>query len=1618
MKKTNWKKIISCLFIFLMALPLLGLVLSNITLLNLTSLHSDPVQIDENYDRVFKGVPVKKENTYSSSFTYTTNLAYRINTTDLTACVSQGTNTSATTISIPAYYSEDNGTTNYKIIAIDYSGFANNISLTKVTFENANNIEIIDSQAFAVCTSLKYFNSTTSGRCAIPSNAKLTKIYSAAFMDDYTLTSLTFAGNNIAEIQDNAFCNCWGINSDINFKVGTGGLIIGNSAFAFCTRITKVLIPKGCTSIGERAFIDCRNMSLLAIPSSVTSIGVEAFRDCIKATAYIGYSVRYPSGWPSDGADDGTDTIGTGKVTIDDWNYAKYNIAIPIVTDSDNFTIDTNYQYTSSWVELNSTTHAGFWKIKIIKYIGTTNTTLTVPETMTVPGDSTYAGLGLEVEGGQLGVVTEIGPSAFAGNGKITTLTLPNTLETIDASAFYNMTKMTSLTFGDAGLDSDFTLEGDSTNTLYQLSNYNLAGLTTIDSNAFQKNYVVNLTIPSTVVTIGSGAFRYSYTQQTVTFQGADGSSPISKLQEIGTQAFSECGESLTESNRGKCNLILPKSLTSLGYKAFYINYSLRSIEMKDSENTTQELALNRFLFSECPYLRYVIFPNTVKAITYYDTFDNDSLLDWIYLPSSITSITKQLANNGNWGTRTFLPIIYCGKSNNTGYKSDFAAVIFSGISSSGCSVSGHDITDTVSACPVYYNISRVSLTASDTSLDLTQTANQNVIITNDSKGIQYYNDGTNTVITNYLDYSTVTAIDISSLSINKINDYAFTGSAITSMVLPSSNFTSIGTDAFINSSALASIGISSATTTLPSSLTSVGKYAFVNTALTSVTVPASTSSIGDYAFWNISALTDLNISAGNASYQDSGQTIGALYQIAGSNYKLLYVTGSQTGSYTVLSGTTEINSWAFSTCKLTTVILPNSVATIDDFAFHHYNQLTITTVNLASRTSSSLSYIGIGAFCDYSSITSITLPNNSSVSILALMTYAFRNTGISSITFPNNGTTHIDNETTNSDSYFTLGSSVFAGCTNLTSISIPSFVTNIDDSCFNGNTNLTNVYLNGVDRIGISAFENCTSLSTISLDGVVNIEQRAFYACSALTSIIIPSSVESIGANAFFQCTGVTSVTFQANSSLVYLGQQAFAEMTNTSLTSIDMSNLSGLTGYTKMVGYVFEGDTCLKNVVFAPNMTCIPEYTFYNCAALTSVTGINQTSMTLVKTYAFAGCGSLTTIPTMAAAATIEPYAFYYDYGLTTWGNSQITGGPETIGDYAFANCTSLTSVTDLQYLTSIGAYAFSGDTSLTTISGMQSIVTLGSYAFSGCTNLSSISSLSTLQTISDHAFYNDTSLTKVSNLSSLISIGQQAFSGCSTLKTVELGASSSTTLKTISDTAFEHCSALKETTEGSSVFVIPSSVTTLGTYIFSTCTSLVTVRIGNSGENASLTYLSDYMFFYCTGLTTFYFSSSSSNMKTIKTNAFTNCTSLLSTGNTLSVDGTSSNSFIIPSTVTEIDAGAFSNCSALRNVYIGENTVTLKDHIFSGDTSISVFINQTYASVLSNINSNKTNQYWNFTDGSGSSGTTRALIYYYSSTTPDFSIVPAYAAGYWSGTVTWTAANAGSITKYANA
>ena len=85
----------------------------------------------------------------------------------------------------------------------------------------------------------------------------------------------------------------------------------------------------------------------------------------------------------------------------------------------------------------------------------------------------------------------------------------------------------------------------------------------------------------------------------------------------------------------------------------------------------------------------------------------------------------------------------------------------------------------------------------------------------------------------------------------------------------------------------------------------------------------------------------------------------------------LLKAPRNLSGKYSIRKGVKVIGNWAFCSCKLTSINIPNSVTTIGEHAFSGCDSLT--SINIPN----SVTMIGKGAFSGCYSLTSINIPNS-----------------------------------------------------------------------------------------------------------------------------------------------------------------------------------------------------------------------------------------------------------------------------------------------------------------------------------------------------------------------------------------------------------------------------------------------------------------------------------------------------------------------------------------------------------------------------------------------------------------------------------------------------------------
>jgi hypothetical protein len=195
---------------------------------------------------------------------------------------------------------------------------------------------------------------------------------------------------------------------------------------------------------------------------------------------------------------------------------------------------------------------------------------------------------------------------------------------------------------------------------------------------------------------------------------------------------------------------------------------------------------------------------------------------------------------------------------------------------------------------------------------------------------------------------------------------------------------------------------------------------------------------------------------------------------------------------------------------------------------------------------------------------------------------------------------------------------------------------------------------------------------------------------------------------------------------------------------------------------------------------------------------------------------------LPATATAHDFEVDGIYYDINgnkasVTYRGTNYDTYSDEYIGNVVIPATVTYNGAT--YTVTAIGAYAFSSCSSLTSITIPSSVTSIGSYAFNYCISLAGVLSIPNSVTyIGRGAFYGCSALTgelKIPN--SITMIETETFRYCSGLTSLVIPNS----VKSIDSHAFGGCTALSRVTIG-------NSVTSIDYNAFSSCTGLTSVHI----------------------------------------------------------------------------------------------------------------------------------------------------------------------------------------------
>ena len=1196
---------------------------------------------------------------------------------------------------------------------------------------------------------LVYCPLTKSGAVTVPNGVQT--IAPGAFVG-CSLVSEVVLPNTINYVGECAFFNTK--ITSVTFKgtnLGTG-VTIGKYAFRGCLALETLNLESGSriTAISEGAFYGCTALSAVSLPASLKTIGKDAFRGCtgIKTLAFAenGATLTF-----EESAFAGC----TGLTRIELPDYVSEmpgvfagctNITEIIVSDSNPyFESVEGVLYNEDKTELIFFPRgkSGHYTLPdTVKTIGngvfsgvTGLTSLTLPNSLETIGAEAFRGFkitdtsdgaGVFFSGGIQAQSLVIGDYAFA-NSYIPTLALPTHTKSIGAHCFDNANfykKVITLnkgleTIGEyAFVDYDAYCEAET--------------VTDPDTNKITYVYKFAISIPGSVKVIGDYAF-YGNKKVTVTLNEG--------LEIIGECAFMDTLVITT--------INIPTTVTTIKYGAFLNSYGLTNLTFKT--NNSKLKTIGAYAFCETA-IKSITIPKSVTEI------GACAFSDCYYL----TTVKFEAG-----GTEDIALGTVCLTEERDPDAAQWVTVIQRGRVFQNC-ISLANVTLPARLTEIYpytfFNCCSPNEGECTSALTVTFESGSKLAVIGE---YAFYNCHLQSIeIPAGLHNLTPVVNGPYGISYNRlaIGDYAF------------------GRDVSCSFAELKSVTFAKGGT---GDLT-IGAYAFVGASFTEIKLPARLAPYTSYdgsviqglangihVFDRVSGLSSIEFDGKGKYYAVKD---GILYN---ADYtELFFAPVSLEGKVTIPSTVTKIHDNAFLGCtKITEVVIEAG------------NKDTV---------------IGANAFNGCSKLTVLTLPNN----VVSLGANALKGcTSLTTLTLSKN----LEN----------FDYSMIVGCDSLKDVITPDGMAIIysDGGVLYTGDKETLIYyppqregttytvLPGTKFIAEDAFRNNTYLETVIFpDGLIEIKANAFYNAQSLRTIEIPNTIEVIGKGAFQNCgssQALITLTFKAGGDgALVISDSAFA---GSHFNSVELPARLVVLG-----DYAFSGVSELQEIIFAEGsrLTTIGSYTFQN-TAIREFT-LPETVVTM-GSYNFYSCSSLV--------------SFSFNISIKTIGNGNLerTGIKEI---YIPASLSSM-GVNSFAYCTALASVRFSPDTSLTTIPA-------GTFAHTALTEIripaviKSLGGKIILEEDEEVDESEPTSYGVFEGCSSLAIIefengtvcsvlGAAAFSGCSSIKSFEIPGS----VVELGESLFASCTGLTSMT-------IPHTVAKLGKSVFQGCRNLSDVKL----------------------------------------------------------------------------------------------------------------------------------------------------------------------------------------------
>jgi hypothetical protein len=823
--------------------------------------------------------------------------------------------------------------------------------------------------------------------------------------------------------------NCVIRRSNNELVIGVSTSIIPNSAtsigaYAFASiPITTIDIPINISSIGTYAFSGT-GLRSVNIPNSVTSIGAYAFQGCNISNIYIPLSVttmgrsifflgggnntkiyteweNRPSGWDAS------------------WNY--YNSPVVwgyVVTQDLEFTLidnDTAYEVSKGTATDTNVTIPNEYNglpVKKIADYGFSNytnlTKITLPDHLTTIGVNAFSGCNNLTTTNIHNYITTIESGAFSNCSSLFSLYIPSNITTIGNNAFNgcnNLTVYTEFESRPDGWDTNWNpnnrpviwnmTKGLSynliNNSYYEVSNgtataidivippmYNGLPVTRIADNAFRDRTNLNLTLPSSITSIGTEVFNNTRILN-ITIDPAN------------TTFVSDgnCLIDISEDNPGDfanillyggIDAVIPSYVTSIGDNAFY-GRAIVSIDIPEGVISIGETA-----FYGCLNLTSLLIPASVTSFTIIAN-SNSSYSNPFTRCDNLDSITVDPAN-----------LVFRSEGNCIIRRSNNELVI--GFSSS---VIPDGVTSIGNSAFVYFNKTSLEIPNGVTSIGATAFADAKIA------SIELPNSITSIGSFAFYWCQSLTSINIPN-SLTSIGQWAFNQCNLSSIYIPL-NVTTIGSYAFYSNrnlniyteweskpsgwnsnwnpsnrpviwgftstpglafnyvEDLEAFEVSKGTATdanviIPSEYNTVpvkriAESGFAEyTNMISITIPESIIEIGNLAFLGCSHLENITVNNDNTIYRNENNCLiriadntliqGTLHSVIPETVVVIgdnAFRGLKIDRINISNNVMSIGGSTFADCsELTSILIPNTISSIGPNAFGNCDNLTIYT--------------------------------------------------------------------------------------------------------------------------------------------------------------------------------------------------------------------------------------------------------------------------------------------------------------------------------------------------------------------------------------------------------------------------------------------------------------------------------------------------------------------------------------------------------------------------------------------------------------------------------------------------------------------------------------------------